>query len=178
MTELIADLPYRVVDTSGVEYFAGVAAEQRADGQREAWLEYVPADESDALLTNTETTQLTRADVVRWAEGLGETYVQGAFDRAIAATTGSRLVSRRFGGEVAVDLPTIDLPDPFELFALGRAEMQARLLALPRSTLLAIIATFGLNSPGRSLSWLTNYQLVIFIITAAEVQSARGRPSP
>jgi hypothetical protein len=177
--ELIADLPYRVIDANGVEYYAGVAAEQRADGQWEAWLEYVPVDDTDALLTHTETTQPTHADVVRWADTLSETYVQGAFVRAVAATSDSRLVSRRVDLAVAAaDIPTAELPDPFELFALGKTEMRLRLRTLPRSTLLAMIAAFGLNPPGTSLSWLTQQQLVVFIVTAVEVQSARGRRTP
>ena len=67
MIELVADLPYRVVDAAGAEYYASVAGEQRPDGVWEAWLKYVPTDESDALVTPTETTQSSRADVLRWA---------------------------------------------------------------------------------------------------------------
>jgi hypothetical protein len=174
MTELIADLPYRVIDTTGNEYYVAVSAEQLAGGQWEAWLEYVPLDDSDALLTHTETTQPTRADVLRWAETLSETYVQGAFVRAVAATTGSRLVARPADLPITAAAAT-ELPDPFELFALGKAEMRLRLLTLPRPTLLAIISAFNLNPAGKSLSWLTQSQLVIFIVTAVEVQSAKGR---
>ena len=96
MSELIADLPYRVLGSSGLDYYPSVAAEQRPDGQWEAWLEYVSDDELDALLTDTETTQSSREDVVRWAAALGETYVQGAFARAVTASAGipSRLVAR------------------------------------------------------------------------------------
>ena len=54
------------------------------DGRWQAWLEYVPGDESDPLLTPIETTQQTRADVLRWAETLTETYVEGAFSRAVS----------------------------------------------------------------------------------------------
>ena len=57
MIERIADLPYGVIDATGAEYYASIAAEQRLDGIWEAWLEYVPLDESDPLVTPTETTQ-------------------------------------------------------------------------------------------------------------------------
>ena len=123
MTELIADLPYRVVDAAGGEYFASVAAEQRADGVWDAWLEFVPTDESDAFVTDVETTQSTRADLVHWAENLTETYVQGSFSRAVAATTGSRLVTRKVDIEPLPVSPTTEVPigleDPFELYARG-----------------------------------------------------------
>ena len=179
MTELIVDLPYRVIDSDGVEYFTSVAAEQRADGMWEAWLEYVPLDESDALLTGTETTQSTREDLVRWADTLTETYVQGAFPRAVAATTGSRLVAQR-ADEIELTAPELrsGLEDPFELYTLvGITEMRAHLLAQPRSTLLAIIDAFGLNPAGKRLTWLTQPQLVTFIVTATEVQLASGKRS-
>lgn len=45
MIELITDLPYRVIDATGAEYYASVAAEQRPDGIWEVWLEYVPTDD-------------------------------------------------------------------------------------------------------------------------------------
>lgn len=182
MTELIADLPYRVIDVGGNEYYASVAAEQRPDGMWEAWLEYVPLEESDALLTDTETTQSTREDLVRWAETLTETYVQGAFPRAVAATTGSRLIAQRSDVGLDPELTTSavrsGLEDPFELYSLvGISEMRAHLLARPRSTLLAIIDAFGLNPARKSLSWLTQSQLATFIVTATEVQLASGKRS-
>ena len=179
MTELITDLPYRVIDATGAEYFASVAAEQRLDGTWEAWLEYVPTDDSEPLVTPTETTQSSRADVVRWANTLTDTYVEGAFDRAALATAeiSPRVVSQRVVVDSAVDLAAVEepLPDPFDLYAGGVPTMRARLIALPRPLLLDIIETFGLNPPGRSLTWLSNAQLVTFIVTAVEVQSASDR---
>ena len=70
MSELIADLPYRVIDADGEECYVSVAGEGRPDGRWQAWLEFVPIDESEPLLTDTETTQQTRADVERWTDTL------------------------------------------------------------------------------------------------------------
>ena len=127
MTELIADLPYRVVDAAGGEYYASVAGEQRADGVWDGWLEFVPTDESDAFVTDVETTQSTRADLVRWADAV-----------------------------------------------TGKTGLRARLVALPRATLLAIIGAFGLNPARKSLAWLSQPQLITFIATATEVQVTSG----
>src|SRR5215207_4967870 len=142
MTEPIADLPYRVIDSAGTEYYVGVAAELRIDGHWEAWLEYVPDDESEPLLTGTETTQATRADIVRWADTLTENYVEGAFARAVPAITESRLVARRADVEAESSVTTaVDpagLPDPFELYELlGQSGLRLRLRPLPRWTLAA-----------------------------------------
>lgn len=184
MIELVTDLAYRVVDGAGAEYYVSVAGEQRPDGVWEAWLEYVPTDDSDPLVTPTETTQSSRADVVRWANALTETYVEGAFERAVQATleTAPRVVSRRAVADEVVDqVPTTvvqdPLPDPFDLYADGVIAMRARLAVLPRSMLLDIIETFGLNPGGKSLAWLSHAQLVTFIVTAVEVQSASRRRS-
>ena len=180
MIELISDLPYRIVDAAGSEYYASVAAERRTDGMWEAWLEYVPTDESDPLLTPTETTQSTRADVIRWAEALTDTYVEGAFERAEGAAieTSPRVIARQTVVESLVDetVPPgqADLLDPFDLYAGGVTNMRAQLAVLPRSMLLDTIETFGLNPAGKSLAWLSNAQLVTFIVTAVEVQSAAG----
>lgn len=180
MIELITDLPHRIVDASGSEYYVSVAAEQRADGLWEAWLEYVPTDESDALVTPTETTQSSRADVVRWAAALTDTYVEGAFDRAAQATIGTspRIVAQRTVADSAVVAGIeAELPDPFDLYAGSVTNMRARLAGLPRPKLLDIIETFGLNPAGKSLAWLSNAQLVTFIVTAVEVQSTSGTRS-
>jgi hypothetical protein len=184
MIELVADLAHRIVDASGSEYYVSVAAEQRTDGVWEAWLEYVPTDESDALVTPTETTQPSRADVERWAAVLTDTYVEGAFDRAMRATIGTsaRILASRTGVDTAVEPAGVasieaELPDPFNLYSDGVTNMRARLSVLPRSMLLKMIETFGLNPAGRSLAWLSNSQLVTFIMTAVEVQSASGTRS-
>ena len=180
MIEHVTDLPYRIVDASGSEYYSSVAAEQRADGVWEAWLEYVPTDESEPFVTPTETTQSSRDDVIRWADALTDTYIEGAFDRAVQATVEtSRVVARRTVADAAVDAAVTsietELPDPFGLYVEGVTNMRARLRVLPRVMLLDIIETFGLNPAGKSLAWLSNAQLVTFIVTAVEVQSASRR---
>lgn len=143
-----------------------------------------PDRRSEPLLTPTETTQASRADVVRWADALTDTYVEGAFDRAAQATTETtpRVIARRIVADSAEDAAVAaalqsQLPDPFALYMNGVTAMRARLAVLPRWMLLDIIETFGLNPAGKSLSWLSNPQLVTFIVTAVEVQSASAKRS-
>jgi hypothetical protein len=181
MAELIADLPSRVIDSEGREFYVSVVGNPRLDGEWEGWLEYVPLDESEVLLTRIETTQSNRAALEHWAAGLTDTYVQGAFQRAVAATPdllSDRVVARRAVVAAAVESATTDLPDPFELLQLGTDRMRARLTALPRATLLSIIAAFGLNPAGKSLTWLSDRQLVTFIVTATEVQTRQAGRTP
>ena len=181
MSELIADLPYRVVDASGEEFYVSVAGEPRTDGRWEGWLEYVPLDESEPLLTPTETTQSSRAALVRWAEALTETYVQGAFARSAAMAplpVASRVVARRIVPAPVATTATDALPDPFALFDTGRAAMRGRLSALPRAALSTMITAYGLNPAGKSLAWLSDHQLVTFIMTAVEAQLLARKHTP
>jgi len=175
--EIIDHLPYTVTDTDGVEYYVSVAGSRRADGEWEGWLEFVPLDDSDALITPTETTQTNRIALQHWAAVLTDTYVQGAFARAVSmaeADTEPRVVAAR-ADQAAVVAGTVDLPDPFRLFTEGRETMRARLNAWPRATLLNIITASALNPAGKSLAWLSDRQLVTFIVTAVEAQLSAGR---
>jgi len=179
MSELIADLPYRLVDVGGEEYSVSVAGEPTMDGRWEGWLEYVSADESAPLITPTETTQATRSALVHWGETLTETYVQGAFARATAAAAaapvGSGVVARRIVADDMATAITDPLPDPFRLFDTGRTSMRSQLNALSRPSLFAIVSSYGLNPAGKSLAGFTDRQLVTFIITAVEAQLLSGK---
>lgn len=181
MSELIVDLPYRVIDADGEEYFVSAAGQTRVDGRWDVWPEYVPVDESDPLLTPTETTQQTRVDVLHWVDALTETYVQGAFSRAVSAGAEAlpafreRRTVAEAAAEAAIDAVRGEVPDPFALYEGGGSAMRLRLSSLPRATLLQIIAMFDLNPAGKSLSWLSRNQLVTFIITAVDVQSRMSR---
>jgi len=177
MAELIADLPYRIVAANGQEFFASVAATQRHDGTWQGWLEFVPLSDAEPLVTPTETTQSNRAALEHWASALEETYVQGAFQRAVpiadARLTGGP-AARRILPE-ATPLNDVDVPDPFRLYDSGREAMRTRLNALPRRILLHIISSYGLDPAAKDVSWLTDRQLVTFIVTAVEAQRAMGR---
>jgi hypothetical protein len=79
--------------------------------------------------------------------------------------------------DAAVTSIETESPDPFGLYVEGVTNMRARLGVLPRAMLLDIIESFGLNPAGKSLAWLSNAQLVTFIVTAVEVQSVSRRRS-
>jgi hypothetical protein len=172
MTEVVADLDRRLVDeVSGQEYFVNVAGEQLSDGTWEAWLEFIPLDDSEPLLTRTETHQRTRADVAQWAEALTDVYIQGAFDRAVGALEPPLIPTRRIATQVFP--PTLRLAaafDPFKVLLSGEVSLRARLHPLTRAELLAIIDTYKLNPASLSLTRLTNRQLITFIVTATRVQ--------
>jgi hypothetical protein len=173
MPEIIADLETTVVSPQHVEYYVQVVGEQMSSGIWEAWLEFVPLDDTlTVLITKTETTQSTREDVVRWSETLTATDVQGAFAGAVQPRGGRTLVRRYVTTATAVLAPF----DPFErLPLLGKAALRARLRTLSRPELLAIIRKYDLNPARTSLTRLSDSQLATFIVTAVEVQTVQGR---
>jgi hypothetical protein len=172
MPEIITDLDTTVISPKRDEYYVQVVGEHLATGMWEAWLEFVPFDDTlDVLLTMTETTQPTREDVVRWSTTLTEVYLQGAFARAVQVSDGQTVVRNYVTTVSGVAVPV----DPFEVLPLGKAALRARLRVLTRPELLAIIQSFDLNPAGKSLTRLSDSQLVTFIVTAVEVQALQGR---
>ena len=170
MREIMIDLERTVVSPDGDEYYGQVAGDQRPDGMWEAWLEFIPVDDSlQQLRTNAETTQPTREDAIRWSETLTDVYIQGAFARAVRAAEG--------GGPVTYPSVTAGVAplDPFEVLQLGKAALRARLHGLTRPDLLAVIEKYNLNPAAKDPSRLSDSQLVTFIVTAAEVQAFLGR---
>jgi hypothetical protein len=171
MSEILADLDTTIVSPEGDEYYVQVGG-QLAIGVWEAWLEFVPLDDAlEVLRTTTETTQPTREDVVRWSETLTQVYLQGALARALDISDGGGVV-RNYETVIAdVAVPF----DPFEVLPLGNAALRARLRVLTRPELVAMIQKYELNPAGKSLTRLSDAQLVTFIVTAVEVQALQGR---
>jgi hypothetical protein len=178
MPESIAELNYVVSDEQGRQYFPTVVGELIGD-RWEAWLEFVPTDDSPPLLTNTETHQSRREDVVRWATLLDDVYLEGAFGRAVKATASALPAIRAPISVLHPPLPVDSsglFEDPFDMYRLGGKEgLRGRLQPLARSELVLIIDNFGLNPARLSLARLTKSQLVTFIATAVEVQISQGR---
>ena len=172
MSEILADLDTTIVSPEGDEYYVQVVGEHLATGPWEAWLEFVPFDDAlEVLRTTTETTQSTREDVVRWSETLAQVYLQGAFARAVDLSDGGSVV-RNYETVIAdVAVPF----DPFDVLPLGKAGLRARLRVLTRPELVAMIQKYDLNPAGKSLTRLSDSQLVTFIVTAVEVQALQGR---
>ena len=172
MSKILADLDTTIVSLKGDEYYVQVIGEHLATGVWEAWLEFVPLDDAlEVLRTTTETTQTTREDVVRWSETLTQVYLQGAFARAVDVSDGGSVVR-----DYETVIADVGVPfDPFEVLPLGKAALRARLRVLTRPELLAIIQSFDLNPAGKSLTRLSDSQLVTFIVTAVEVQALQGR---
>jgi hypothetical protein len=68
---------------NGERHVARAYMSRQPGGLWEGWLVFFSLRTRVALATDRETTQSTREHVLYWATGLGETYLQGALERAL-----------------------------------------------------------------------------------------------
>jgi hypothetical protein len=101
----------------GERYVARAYTTRQPGGLWEAWLVFRSLKNGSMLATDRETTQSTREHVLYWATGLGETYLQGALERAL-----DRRPEFREARRVARD-------ERQQTYALAEAEVFARAAA-------------------------------------------------
>jgi hypothetical protein len=120
----------------------------------EGWIEFVSPDGSAApLRTGRETVQPNRDDLMYWAQGLTQVFLEGALARAMGGTLNvPRQVPRRahFDGPAAPApaspagaLRPRPVLDPFETFLQGRDVLLSELGALDTSRLRDIVLAYG-----------------------------------
>jgi hypothetical protein len=120
----------------------------------EGWIEFVSPDGSTPpLRTARETVQPNRDDLMYWAQGLSQVFLEGALVRAVGgAVRVEREVLRqaRFEGPapavvtaVPADLRPTPVLDPFETFLQGKDVLVSQLHALDTGRLRDIVLAYG-----------------------------------
>jgi hypothetical protein len=177
MAEVLASFDDPVTDSSG-SYHARAVGRLAGDGMWEGWLEFSPAH-GDTLVTAVESRQPERNHLAYWATGLTPVYLEGALARARNPT----VVRVRVAEHAQSDAPAprlVTVPagtptptavlDPFEVGRRNLDILNQELRALDRPRLLNIIAAYQLNPGSEDLSWMSDAQLVRFIVVAVEAQ--------
>jgi len=180
MAEVFASFDTPLRDELG-EYHVRVVGRHADDGMWEGWLEFVPiARSAEPLIGSVESRQPERHDLAYWAGGLTPVFLEGALRRARRPLT----VHVR-----AVELPSSDAPaprptrmvvssparpdavlNPIEIGRRSLDVLRQELGALNRPRLLNIIAAFDLNPGREDVDWMSDRQLVHFIVTAVDAQ--------
>ena len=180
MAEVFMSFDTPVRDQHGT-YHARVVGRHAEDGMWEGWLEFVPIDgETPVFVGPVESRQPERHDLVYWSTGLTPVFLEGALQRARSPVT-VRVHT--------VEVPLSDAPaqktiaatrvmppgpepvlDPFEIGTRNLDVLKQELGALNRPRLLNIIAAYHLNPGGENLTWMSDRQLVQFIVTAVDAQ--------
>jgi hypothetical protein len=180
MAEVLASFDQPVRDELG-EYYARAVGRHADDGMWEGWIEFTAIDGTpEVLVTCVESRQPEQKHLQYWATGLTPVFLEGALHRA------RRPVSVRVR---PIEIPNSDAPkprdpivprvmppgpepvlDPFEIGARSLDILRQELGALNRPRLRNIIAAYSLNPGGEDLSWMSDRQLVQFIVTTVEAQ--------
>lgn len=149
----------------------------------EGWIEFTAVDGSaQVLVTGVESRQPEREHLQYWATGLTPVFLEGALHRARRPVT-VRMRPVEVPKSTAPKprdpiLPRVMPPgpepvlDPFDIGGRSLDVLRQELGALNRPRLVNIIAAFDLNPAGESLDWMSDRQLVQFIVTAVEAQLA------
>ena len=181
MAEVLRSFDTAVSDESGA-YHARVVGRSAEDGMWEGWLEFVPLDGGEPLVGPVESRQPAFDHLTYWATGLSPVYLEGALHRArrpiVVRTRVAEDPISDAPAPRAVVVPTAPdgippeaILDPFEVAGQsGLKVLEQELHALNRPRLRNIIAEYDLNPAGEDIAWMTDSQLVRFIVVAVETQ--------
>ena len=86
MAELLVEFDTILRGSDGCDWHPRVWGQiVEEDALWEGWIEFLPAgtNDRDAIRTGRETEQPKRADLMYWAQGLTQVYLEGSLERAI-----------------------------------------------------------------------------------------------
>ena len=112
MAELLVEFDTTIRADDGTNWYPRVWGAIADDSLWEGWIEYLPAgaEDREPLRTGRETEQPKRSDLMYWAQGLTQVYLEGALQRA-----------RRNASASATDASSATLANP-----LPQAESEVR----------------------------------------------------
>jgi hypothetical protein len=167
-------------------YHARVVGRLAEDRMWEGWLEFESTDdpECEPVIGPVESRQPKREHLVYWANGLTPVFLQGALrrarqpivmrSRAVIETAASDRPAKRIIHMPPPDRRPEAVLDPFSIGSRSLDILDQELRALNRSRLLNIIDAHYLNPGREDLAWMSDNQLVRFIVVAVETQLAHG----
>jgi hypothetical protein len=182
MAEVLVSFDQPIRDDQG-EYHARAVGRHAEDGMWEGWVEFTAVDGSGEVhVTGVESRQPEREHLQYWATGLTPIFLEGALHRARRPLTirvrpvevPNSTAPRPRDPVVSRVMPPGPEPvlDPFDIGGRSLDVLRQELGALNRPRLVNIIAAFDLNPAGDDLSWMSDRQLIHFIVTAVEAQIA------
>lgn len=159
MSEVLVQFETIVTGPNGSQWTARACGRARADRLWEGWIEFEPADlTGGALRTSRESVQPNRDDLMYWAQGLTQTYLEGAMGRALSPT---RVTMKRtseatphFSEPAAATMsPTEPVTpravlNPFEVYEQGEHILVQQLTAMNAARLRDIAVAYDFVTPG------------------------------
>lgn len=173
MTQIIQKYETQLRGRNGYRYEIQACGRERADGMWEGWLEFLPLDGGERVVSDTETTQPNRDDLVYWATGLTDPYLDGALLRVLTEPpVRTRAAGQETPGRHPAAAPEAVL-DPFHVYGEGADVLRGQLSALSTGQLANIVRAYRLSDlPPRELDRLSAPELIAIIMTAVQRNAA------
>ena len=154
MAEVLVQFETIVAGPSGSRWIPRACGRAQADGLWEGWIEFEPVNSADQpRRTARESVQPNRNDLLYWAQGLTQTYLEGALRRALHPT---RIVEERiaplprFDGPAPNRAPRDASPgavlNPFDVYQQGEDILVRQLSAMSAARLRDIAVAYGFAS--------------------------------
>ena len=190
MAELLVTYTVPTKSPSGDLYYARALGQKADDGLWEGWLEFQLAGDDSVLITRRETEQPNRDDLMYWAQGLTDVYLEGALQRilrpapAIPApdvpvyTNSQPARPGNLRNTVAMRV----VLDPYQVFAEGEDVLRGQLRALSRGHVQHIVEAYGFAQDDPEFArGASAEQLIERIVESVREKfdlSSRGRERP
>jgi hypothetical protein len=187
MAEVLVEFDTIVTGDDGSRWIPRVCGGVADDGLWEAWIEFEPTNPSSAMVrTPRETEQSKRDDLMYWAQGLSQAYLDQALRRALhpppAAAAEKRKVSPtsdkpapRLRHTVHATIPRPIL-DPFDVYAQGERVLIQQLSGLDAARLRDIAVGYGFLEPNAAAGQ-SHEALSAAIVAAVRTQRGSGPES-
>lgn len=182
MAEVLVEFDTTMSTRDGRAYRPRACGREAADGRWEGWLEFIPRGGDEPLRSARESVQPNRVDLMYWAEGLTQVYLEGALARALAEPAAAPVAISSTplfpgprpaeAGGAAAHAPHAVL-DPFEAYAQGPDVLRRQLAALDVAHLRTIALAYGLASAS-TVSAAGHDDLTSMIMAAAQGPTEQG----
>jgi len=154
MAEALVEFRTTVAGRDGAQWIPRACGRVGDDGLWEGWIEFTPADAAgDPVRTPRETQQPNRDDLMYWAQGLTQAYLEAALRRALepprGPATSRGFAPSHFDGpaprpitreSTAAIRPVLD---PLEVYLQGEDVLLRELSALDVARLRDIVIAYG-----------------------------------
>lgn len=172
MTEVLVQFDAVITANDG-RRFIPRACGRPAGNVWEGWIEFVPIDSGPPVRTPRETEQPNRADLLYWAQGLTQVYLDGALARALLEPViieHERAVEPYFEGPAPpvrrATVPagfTRPVLDPFSVALQGEDILLRELGALDTPRIRDIVLAYGFSAAEQA-RMATREQLTVAVL--------------
>jgi hypothetical protein len=174
VVEVLLEFSEPVVAKDGRAYIARACGGEMDHPSWQGWLEFLPVDGGEPVLSSRETTQPNLQDTAYWATGLTPIYLEGALDRALNPLVKA---PHRPSTSPAFQAPAPDIDaapaardsvlNPFSVYRKGETHLRRQLSALSAWHLVNIIAAYELSEQRAVDLTATEAPVLVELIVAA-----------